>query len=312
VEVRSAHLDGDTIQPSRDENGRLMLPLKRSEGGERLEPFTVQVVLESRIDPLGLAGQRRLVLPAIALPVSSAKWSVFLPSNNIYGELEGDVDAEPLAAEASWHQPVGSAAPVRFGARKPGQDTGADAAALEAGGSGMMSIRIEIPRSGTRLELERYWLGEGAPLEVSFRFLRGWLRFPAGILAALIVAAGLAFAATARRKGRRRLRIAAGIIVAAFAAWPLALIGGAPGICGAFAIAFVATALSYRWASRSIAAVAGYVKGLPARIKERPREPELSIGGLLAKSLIATGMLAAGFFLVAVIVRLVALFLHPF
>jgi len=313
VEVRSAHLDGVTIQPSRDERGRLVLPLKRSEGGERLEPFTVQVVLESRIDPLGLAGARSLALPAIALPVSSAHWSVFLPSNNAYSELEGDVEAEPLAAQASWHQPVGSAAPVRFGQRNREQGEGGDASALDTSGSGMMSIRIEIPHSGTRLELERYWLAEGAPLEVSFCFLRGWLRLPAGILAALILAAGLALAATARRGGRRRrVRMIVGLVAAAMAAWPLATIGGALGIAGAIAIAMVVVAITRRWPSRATAAVAGYARSLPARIKERPRGPELSLGSLLAKSLIATGMLAAGFFLVAVIVRLVALLFHPF
>ncbi|MCK9463276.1 MAG: hypothetical protein M0R80_26960, partial [Proteobacteria bacterium] len=218
VEVRSAHLDGVTIQPSRDENGKLVLPLKRSEGGERPAPFTLQIVLESRLDPLGLFGQRRLALPAIALPVSSASWSVFLPSNNAYSGLEGDVDAEPLAAEASWHQPVGSAAPVRFGSRGRGPDEN-DGAALEAAG-GSMSIRIEIPRSGIRLESDRFWLAERAPLEVSFWFLRGWLRLPLGILAALAMAAGLVFAAAWRRGGRRRLEITAGLVVAALAAWP--------------------------------------------------------------------------------------------
>jgi hypothetical protein len=312
VEVRSAHLDGVTIQPSRDEKGRLVLPLKRSAGGERLEPFTVQVVLESRVDPLGLFGERHLALPAIALPVSSAQWSVYLPSNNLYSGLEGDVDAEPVAAEASWHQPVGSAEPVRFGARNQGQGAGADVAALETSGAGTMSIRIEIPRAGTQLGYDRYWLAEGAPLEVSFCFLRGWLRFPAGILAALFGAAGLAFAATARRGGRRRLRIAAGIVVAAAAVWPLWKIGGEVGIAGAMALAVVASAMIRRWPSRAAAAVAGYSKGLPARLHARPTGPEISLGGLLAKSFIATGMLAVGFFLVTVIVRLVALFFHPF
>jgi hypothetical protein len=308
VEVRSAHLDGVAIQPSRDEKGRLVLPLKRSEGTERLKPFTVQVVLESRVDPLGLAGERRLALPAIALPVSSAEWSVFLPSNNAYSGLEGDVDPEPLAAEASWHQPVGSAAPVRVGAR----NRDADVAALETSGAGTMSVRIEIPRSGIRLELDRYWLAEGAPLEVSFWFLRGWPRFPIAIGAALLLAAGLALAATARRGGRRRTRIILGLAVVALAAWPLCLTGGAVGIGGAIALAFVGTALARKWPSRAVAAIGGYAKGLPALLRARPKTADVSLGGLLAKSFIATGMLAVGFFLVAVIVRLAALLFHPF
>jgi hypothetical protein len=307
VAVRSAHLDGDTIQPSRDERGRLMLPLKRSGGGERLEPFTLQIVLESSVDPLGVAGSRRLSLPAIALPVSSAAWSVFLPSANVYSALETDVDPEPRAAEARWHQPVGSAAPVRFGARE-----GDAAAAAEPGGTGNMSVRIEIPRSGIRLELDRYWLAEGVPLEVSFRFLRGWLRFPIGIGAALLLAAGLAIAAAARPGGRRRLRVAAGLAVAGLSAWPAWEAGGALAAGGAVALGFVAVALVRRWPRRATAAIGGYLRGLPARVKERPKGSEISIGAVLAKSFIATGMLVAFFFLVAVAVRFVVILFHPF
>ena len=85
TEVRSALLDGEPVKPSRDDKGRLMLPLKRSEGEERLAPFTVQVVLSAGAKPLGLFGRPAVELPAVELPASSVSWSLFLPAKNRRG-----------------------------------------------------------------------------------------------------------------------------------------------------------------------------------------------------------------------------------
>src|SRR5439155_8850739 len=76
--VLSTLLDGQPFKPSKDEAGRLMLPLRRSSGGDRPEPFTLQVVLESEARPLGLAGAPDLVLPAVDLPASSLAWTLYL------------------------------------------------------------------------------------------------------------------------------------------------------------------------------------------------------------------------------------------
>ncbi|MBI3179612.1 MAG: hypothetical protein HYZ27_08110, partial [Deltaproteobacteria bacterium] len=105
TEVRSSLLDDQPVKPSRDEEGRLMLPLKRSAGGDRMEPFTLEIVLESSVGSFGLFGRKTLDLPAIDLPISSLEWTVFAPARNSYSRLLGEVSTQSWAGEASWHQP---------------------------------------------------------------------------------------------------------------------------------------------------------------------------------------------------------------
>jgi hypothetical protein len=84
VQILSVHLDGEAVRPSRDADGRLILPLKRSAGDENLEQITLQTVMESRASSFDLAGVKHLALPAVDLPASSTEWTVYLPAKKVY------------------------------------------------------------------------------------------------------------------------------------------------------------------------------------------------------------------------------------
>lgn len=196
TEVRSVMLDGAPVKPSRDDAGRLLLPLKRSSGGARLAPFTLHVVLASRIEALGgLLGRPDLALPGVDLPASSVAWSVFVPSENAYGELKGDVAAQQLWGRAPWREPI-----MAEGGGAPAHQPAVDATAEATGGAegGAMPVRIQLPKGGVRLEYERYWQNAGEPVAVTLPFMKRWLRLPLvfGCLAVMVLAAWWA--------GRRR------------------------------------------------------------------------------------------------------------
>lgn len=91
VEVRGCELDGEPISPSRDAEGAVILPLKRSAGADRPQPFTIVLSLEGDVGRLGLFGIPSLQLPALELPVSTLKWDVLVPAVNRYTRLYGDV-----------------------------------------------------------------------------------------------------------------------------------------------------------------------------------------------------------------------------
>lgn len=98
VQIRSCSLDGQTISPSKAENGLVMLPLKRSTG-EQPAPFTLQLVLDGETASMGLFGVPYLNLPAFGLPVSSLIWDVRVPAANRYTRLYGDIAAQGEAGE---------------------------------------------------------------------------------------------------------------------------------------------------------------------------------------------------------------------
>jgi hypothetical protein len=204
--VRSALLDGEPVKPTRDERGRLLLPLKRSRGEERLEPFALEIVLESERPPLGLAGAPKLDLPAMDLPAASLRWTLHLPASNWYGDVSAAVLGQALAGTASWHKPAHVRRAVRWDEQG---DEGSPAAA-----PGAAPIRIELPEAGTELAYERYWVPANEAVQIELPYVRAWILLPLKLLLAALLVLGTGLALRRARPARlaraviARLRLA--------------------------------------------------------------------------------------------------------
>ena len=118
--LRSALLDTQPVTAGRDEAGRVILPLKRSAGRDRLESFTLQVVLEGTREPLSLMGSEggsapeprspRLVPRLVGLPAGRAR---LLPAPGRRGL--------PAAARAGRLAPAPEPRRSRGRPRQPGE-----------------------------------------------------------------------------------------------------------------------------------------------------------------------------------------------
>ncbi len=308
AEVRSVHLDGDAIRPSRDGKGRLVLPLKRSEGGDRLEPFTIRVVYEDDAAALGLAGSSTLELPALELPVSTVAWTVFLPARNVYGELRGDVEPQVFRGEGAWHRPAHSVEPIRVAPAGDGDDMTEDAGGETAGG--LVGVRIELPRDGVRLDYSRYWVEGGRPLAVSFFYARSWLPYPAGVLLVLLAALAVFLFSTAPAgaSARRWIAVALGGLVS----WPAWQIDGATLLVAGALVGLGVAGLRRRWFVRVVAALRGWVAGLPAGFAARERPASGPTTGRIVKLvLVGTGLTFFGLLALAFAVDLIDLLGNP-
>jgi hypothetical protein len=287
-----------------------MLPLKRSDGGDRLEPFTLQVVMESDSSPLGLFGSSSLQLPAVGLPVSTVAWTVFLPANNAYSALEGDVEPQSFAGEAIWHRPVHAAGPVRVSGLVEGDELAADDAS--SSGSGLLGVRIELPRTGTRLDYSRYWVDRDRTLEVSFEYLRSWLRIPGGILLVILLAAGCVLWLGRARSERSRSGQWAGVGAIAVTAWPLYKVADVEGVVLAVVLGLVAAAFRRGLLRKAPAAIAEWFRTLAARFKEREEAGKaVSAGAIVKYTLVGVGLFVFGIAALAAAFDLAGLLLNP-
>ncbi|MBI3178970.1 MAG: hypothetical protein HYZ27_04875, partial [Deltaproteobacteria bacterium] len=299
VDVRSTLLDGEPVKPSR-EGEVLVLPLKRSAGGDFPEPFTLQVVLDSAVSALGLAGAPQLALPAVDLPVSSLAWTLYVPARNVYSRPRGDVEPQSLWGTAGWHQ-ARRAAPVQ-------QTLARDEAAV-SGGSGEMPVRIKIPETGARLEYARYWIDAGQPVEVSVWYLRGWLMRPLGLLLAALMAFGVLMAMRGVAYGRLPAPWP-GIGLAAIAAWPLYKVAGS-----ALLVLAVLAGAGVAWwqsggLSRAWAGASEWFASLGKRFKKRTKEA-FSWKRLIARLALGAGFLVVGILLLVSVLGLLALLANP-
>ncbi len=296
TEVRSTLLDGEPVKPSRNEAGQIMLPLRRSAGGERPEPFTLQITLESEVGALGWLGAPELALPAVDLPVSSLAWSVRVPGRNLYSRLVGEVAAESLAGEGRWHRPV-----TRTGrASDSGAAEAHDEEDASGGGhgseSGAMPVRMTLPEEGVKLEYGRYWLPEGRPVTVSFTFVRRALIGPlalAGVaLLAWVVAVSLGAAGALGAGGTAARSSRAGLAIAAVAlAIALVKASGAGLVVAALLLGVGASLVRSGRAASLRARAAAWWTTLPERWRARERPVVAPSAWQILRRLVVAGAL---------------------
>jgi hypothetical protein len=323
MEVLSTFLGEQPVKPSKDEAGRLMLPLMRSSGGDHPEPFTIQVVLEGKTSALGWFGAPKLLLPSVDLPVSSLAWSVYLPARNTYSGLRGDVGEQGEARDAGWFQPAYYTGPVRQGTRAPsglassGDESGVTADPSSRGehtsaDTGAMPVRIHLPETGVRLETSRYWIEANQPVQVGLRFIRTWLLGPIGFLLVLAFAGGLLLLASGASPVPPRRASWAGAAIVLWTVWPLVSVGGFLAVLGASVLALFVLALRRGWLGRLASAVPEWFRTLPIRFKERAR-PERGIGffGAVYRIALAGAMLVLGAMLFGSVASLIALLGRP-
>ncbi|MCC6625149.1 MAG: hypothetical protein IT385_28135 [Deltaproteobacteria bacterium] len=127
--VWSAELGGQPVKPARDQNdeGRdtVLVPLSSSAA-----PFLVELVYVQRGDALGFTGSIRGELPIPDLVETESTWTVYLPDDLTWGEVESS---------------------MRVAASEPAFDT----SGVSLGGeqAGALPLRIDVPRRGHRVVL---------------------------------------------------------------------------------------------------------------------------------------------------------------
>jgi hypothetical protein len=201
--VRSAVLEGNPIKPSKDDAGRVLIPLmrsKRGDGGGALKPFHVQLVYESDVSALGSFGARALTLPELDVPVSSLSWGIYVPARYLTSGLKGAVEPEEFVRNATFshgrsvdgdgdddvvgivdedndeNQQFGQRFATSHNAGGFFDDGDAPAAAVPTtpaareDSTGAMPVRVQLPTTGMRLVTTRYWLDPHEALTVSFRY----------------------------------------------------------------------------------------------------------------------------------------------
>ncbi|HOX45284.1 MAG TPA: hypothetical protein PK668_16935 [Myxococcota bacterium] len=313
TKVSSALLDGQPFNPSRDEDGKLLLPLKRSRGQDRLQPFTLSVILETSLPAFGWFGLPSLSLPTADLPVSSLVWTLYLPAQNIYSRAWSDIEPQSQVGQADWFQPAGG---DEAGARGPSatdRQAFQPRAPADTADAGAMPVRFQIPKDGVTLTYQRYWIDRERPLEIGFGYLRAWLRIPAWLGLAGLGVFGLWLVSLAFSARRRNglLVLGLGLTVAAFAGadW----LGGALAVTLGVLAGLVVVALHRRWLGRLPEGARGWAKQLRESYRLRRRDPaEWTARKVWWRISMAVGLLCFGLLVAEGLLELAWLLFSPY
>lgn len=270
--IRSAILDGAPIGASRDAEGRVLLPLSRSRSGDAT--LEVSIIVEQPAPAPGLFGRADFSLPTLDLPVRSVRWSVFLPSDQAWSALRGQTAPQHRRGSLRWRKPAGA-----WESEPPG---------VKPGGTpqiaGTVPVRINVPRTGHRLDFKQYWIGAGKPITAHAWHLKSWL-INTGIFIGCVALLGCLVVAP-RRRWLMIPAIGLAAVVAHFAG-PVPL----------YIVALLALGLVVwreRWAQRALPAMReGVISGW-ARVRGwRPARPA-SWRATLGRVALSAAMLYVG------------------
>lgn len=114
AQVWSASVEGQRVQPSKNANGKVLIPLNRSKAiNGNLNSFEVELMYYQGTPDLSLVGKESIQFPIPDVVVSQMLWSVYLPINYDYLYFGGSVDKEsdaeglrPLATVLTGQQKV--------------------------------------------------------------------------------------------------------------------------------------------------------------------------------------------------------------
>ena len=164
----SVFVGGRAVKPARDAEGRLLVPLARSEAaGGALARFAVEVVYVedgSEPDSRG-AGELQAALPRVDVPVTAVAWTMWLPAGAKVKKKSVDgsfrrvsnytrVDDGGLAIPDAVEQ-VRRQAEASF--------------AASANQGGVQPVRVTLPVDGVPLYFEKL-LALNEPLDLTFRY----------------------------------------------------------------------------------------------------------------------------------------------
>ena len=180
VEIWSASVSGRSIRPARDEQGRILVPLVRSQGASSgLAAFPVELVYVEKGEQPPESGTLEIQLPRASEPITHVMVNLYLPKEGKYTRAwsdEPDVSG-PLTPVKQFRRLVSAVGEAGVPSEKMAEalqqaaQSQADAAAASAGAT---PIRVNLPLDGTLLRLEKILVLD-EPLFIGVKY-SGWKR----------------------------------------------------------------------------------------------------------------------------------------
>jgi len=95
----SVFVAGEPVRPSKNEKGKMLIPLNRSrQGATDLVAFEVEIIYYRKADEFSwMGGYRKTVFPVPDVIISQMLWSVYLPFGYTYLYFGGTVEKEEIA-----------------------------------------------------------------------------------------------------------------------------------------------------------------------------------------------------------------------
>ena len=178
-----------------------------------------------------------------------------------------------------------------------------------------MPVRIQIPKTGHRLEYSRYWLEKDRTAHLSVAFVRSWFLTPIWIFLAVVFALGLALAIE-RRLPAPHWRFSdwrAGVAMMVVTLWPVWKIGHGFGFVVTVMLGCLLAVLPFNRAGRLWGVIRGWMTGVATDFRTSRAEPKakFNLRLLFSRVVIGWAMFFLALALFSLVVRVLFLLTRP-
>jgi len=194
VSIWSVYVNGKREKASKGDDGRVLIPLARSERGTdgSLTPFDVELIYTEKLEVFNLLGKKKHYFPTTDILINKVEWSLYLPINYDYikfaGNLEPKVE-EVIAVSKSEMQMMDVTTEeieekeMDFEARAAGIPEAVISKKLDAlgfdkagaqfatGKAGLFSLRVSVPVSGNKYSFEKKIVDREEALFLGFTYV---------------------------------------------------------------------------------------------------------------------------------------------
>ena len=183
--IISTFLDGNSVKPSVNDNGTLLLPLKR----QSVSPFILDVVFEDAdVSVKRAGGSIKLGYPRVDIPVSVVSSNIYLPKRMKVFKPKGNFQKTTFIDYVRWtsHESTRNDNVLT-------QQTDVSNIAADNQSMGTMSLKINIPKYGKKVSLNAFYVPAGEPLETSLYMIHQYVFYIGYALAfmSFIIVGGL-------------------------------------------------------------------------------------------------------------------------
>jgi hypothetical protein len=197
VSIWSVYVNGKREKASKGDDGRILIPLARSERNfdGSLTPFDIELVYTEEANGFNLLGKKKNCFPTTDILINKAEWTLYLPANYDYMNFGGNLKhkiSEPILVEDIsgiledeediTGEPSGSKAEIALSEERvksmPGTPeepvvSKVDKLSKEfaTGEAGLLSVKVNVPISGVRYTFEKKLVEREESLFLDFNYV---------------------------------------------------------------------------------------------------------------------------------------------
>jgi hypothetical protein len=188
--IWSVYVDGNREKPSRDDDGKILIPLPRSrKEGNVLSTFDVELIYSEPVPGLSLLGRRSFSFPTPDVIMNRMQWRFYMPEDYRYFHFTGNLKPSKETEDITTTMPESAEiTAIPEDAKKAAPVSGRDISGILKGTAGLLSIRVNIPLSGNTFLLTKQFIEKGEKPQVTFSYMDRRLIHYGIALAVLIIA----------------------------------------------------------------------------------------------------------------------------